>query len=71
MEKYLEKIFANVGAVYCAMEGAPNFSGLVSKEGEILPVKSVTWKNEDVEKWINNMIDKMQLAMKTQIYGAF
>ena len=68
VEGYLEKIFANVKSVDM-IDGAPTFQGIISKEGEVLPIKSVTWKGEDVEKWINKLIDMMQLAVKTQIYN--
>ncbi len=56
MEKYLEKFFANIKSVDM-IEGAPAFNGIVSKEGEILPIKSVNWKGDDVEKWINKLVE--------------
>ena len=39
------------------------------KEGELLPIKSVTWKGEDVEKWINKLVEQMQTAVRVQIFN--
>jgi hypothetical protein len=63
IEKYMEKIFANIKA-FVVTDGSPAITGLYSKEGEVIKIASVTWKNEDIEKWINKLEEKMREAVR-------